>query len=569
MKKDNPAKVVDSFRDTEGNVLAVLMIYEDKKILLEVLYGPNQDSPSFYSDTVFKQIQAWNPDFSIFSGDFNVVLDPARDTKNYQNINNPLAMQALKDQIQQYNLVDIWRELHPDDRQYTWRKFNENKQSRLDYFLISASLLPYVQNASIIPSYCSDHSGIELEIDFSKFIRGRGFWKFNTSLLSDPDYLKLIKNTIKRVTAQYAIVNDDTNFYVNATNEILQEFYSSTSPETLQHINLSINPQSFLDVLLMEIRKETITFSSKKKRDRQANELLLLHSIEDLENKIAVEQNEDNFKNINADLQNKKLELDNIYSFQAQGAFVRARARYQVEGEKPTRLFCSLEKHNAVQKHIPKLVVEENGHKREVKDQKTIENEIYNYYGDLFAERKVKESEVETFLSPELALSCPKLTEAEKRKTEGLITTEELTRYLKRTKNNVSPGSSGFSNEFYKFFWIDLKVFITKAINYGYELGMLSVTQRLGIITLIPKGDKEKTLLKNWRPLTLLNSIYKLISGCIADRIKPTLNKIIHGDQKGFVSERYIGEAIRSTYDIIQWAKSNNKTGVLLLIDFE
>ena len=479
MKKDNPAKVVDSFRDTEGNVLAVLMIYEDKKILLEVLYGPNQDSPSFYSDTVFKQIQAWNPDFSIFSGDFNVVLDPARDTKNYQNINNPLAMQALKDQIQQYNLVDIWRELHPDDRQYTWRKFNENKQSRLDYFLISASLLPYVQNASIIPSYCSDHSGIELEIDFSKFIRGRGFWKFNTSLLSDPDYLKLIKNTIKRVTAQYAIVNDDTNFYVNATNEVLQEFYSSTSPETLQHINLSINPQSFLDVLLMEIRKETITFSSKKKRDRQANELLLLHSIEDLENKIAVEQNEDNFRNINAELQNKKLELDNIYSFQAQGAFVRARARYQVEGEKPTRLFCSLEKHNAIQKHIPKLVVEENGHKKEVKDQKTIENEIYNYYGDLFAERKVKESEVETFLSPELALSCPKLTEAEKRKTEGLITTEELTRYLKRTKNNVSPGSSGFSNEFYKFFWIDLKVFITKAINHGYELGMLSVTQRL------------------------------------------------------------------------------------------
>ena len=66
LKKDNPAKVVDSFRDTEGNVLAVLMIYEDKKILLEVLYGPNQDSPSFYSDTVFKQIQAWNPDFSIF-----------------------------------------------------------------------------------------------------------------------------------------------------------------------------------------------------------------------------------------------------------------------------------------------------------------------------------------------------------------------------------------------------------------------------------------------------------------------------------------------------------------------
>ena len=98
---------------------------------------------------------------------------------------------------------------------------------------------------------------------------------------------------------------------------------------------------------------------------------------------------------------------------------------------------------------------------------------------------------------------------------------------------------------------------------------MLSVTQRLGIITLIPKGEKDKTFLKNWRPLTLLNSLYKLVSGCIAERIKPHLDTIIHGDQNGFVSGRYIGEAIRTTYDIIQWAKNNNKTGVLLLIDFE
>ena len=66
-----------------------------------------------------------------------------------------------------------------------------------------------------------------------------------------------------------------------------------------------------------------------------------------------------------------------------------------------------------------------------------------------------------------------------------------------------------------------------------------------------------------------MNSLYKLVSGCIAERIKPHLDTIIHGDQKGFVPERYIGEAIRTTYDIIQWAKDNNKTGIILLIDFE
>ena len=69
--------------------------------------------------------------------------------------------------------------------------------------------------------------------------------------------------------------------------------------------------------------------------------------------------------------------------------------------------------------------------------------------------------------------------------------------------------------------------------------------------------------------MTLLNSIYKMVSGVIAERIKPALDTIIHGDQKGFVAGRYIGEAIRTTYDIMQWAKDNQKVGLILLIDFE
>ena len=543
------------------------MIYEDKKILLEVIYGPNQDNPSFFTDKAFKKIQEWDPDFSIFCGDFNVVLDPNIDTKNYLHTNNPMAMEALKDQIQQNNLVDIWRELHPQDKTFTWQKYNENKQSRLDFFLVSASLLPFVQKADIKPGFCSDHSAIELEIDFSKFERGRGFWKFNSSLLQDPNYLTLIKDTIKRVVAQYAIVDGNDNFYENATKEMLEEFYAAANPEILQHISLKINPQSFLDVLLMEIRRVTICFSSKKKKERIKKEEELINEIEIIEAKIAAQENEAAFQVLNTNLLAKKLELENIFAIQAQGAFVRARAQYKLEGEKPSRLFCSLEKHNSIQKYIPKLVIEKQDQKHELTDQKKIEHEIYNYYKDLFAEKPIENTSIEEFLPFEAV--CPRLSETQKEKMEGMITVEEMTKYLKSTKNNKSPGSSGFTNEFFKFFWINLKIFISKAINFGFEMGMLSITQRLGIITLIPKGDKDKTFLKNWRPLTLLNSIYKLVSGCIAERIKPHLDTIVHEDQKGFVSGRFIGEAVRTTFDILQWAKDNNKTGVLLLIDFE
>ena len=63
--------------------------------------------------------------------------------------------------------------------------------------------------------------------------------------------------------------------------------------------------------------------------------------------------------------------------------------------------------------------------------------------------------------------------------------------------------------------------------------------------------------------------MYKIISGAIVERIKPALNSIIYNDQKGFVAGRYIGEVVRTTFDTIQYAKDNNKTGLLLTVDFE
>ena len=59
-----------------------------------------------------------------------------------------------------------------------------------------------------------------------------------------------------------------------------------------------------------------------------------------------------------------------------------------------------------------------------------------------------------------------------------------------------SPGSDGFTSEFLKFFWKDLKVFVIGSLNYGYSLGSLSVTQKQGIITCLPKGDKSRHFLK-------------------------------------------------------------------------
>ena len=111
-------------------------------------------------------------------------------------------------------------------------------------------------------------------------------------------------------------------------------------------------------------------------------------------------------------------------------------------------------------------------------------------------------------------------------------------------KNDKSPWPDGYTTEFFKFFWQDIGSFVTRAINYSYEQKMFSEQNKLGIITCIPKAGKPKQFLKNWRPISLLNVVYKLASGCIAERIKGFLNEIMHCDQTCFIKGRFNGENI-------------------------
>ena len=84
-------------------------------------------------------------------------------------------------------------------------------------------------------------------------------------------------------------------------------------------------------------------------------------------------------------------------------------------------------------------------------------------------------------------------------------------------KSDKSPGITGFTAEFFKVFWKQIGHFVLRSINCSYKKGELSITQKQGIITCIPKENKPKHLLKNWRPLTLLDTVYKIASGTIAE----------------------------------------------------
>ena len=75
---------------------------------------------------------------------------------------------------------------------------------------------------------------------------------------------------------------------------------------------------------------------------------------------------------------------------------------------------------------------------------------------------------------------------------------------------------------------------MAQSINYGFYSGQTSVTKRQGVITCIPKEEKDKQFLKNWRPITLWNAVCKFASSRIPARLKTVLPKLIGKDQKAF-----------------------------------
>ena len=159
------------------------------------IYGPNHDSPEFYSQ-INNVIQESNADFSILCGNFNLVQDFNLDCFNYSAINNPRSRHEIIKLKESNNLHDPWRLYNPSALKYTWLRKKPIKRPRLDFFLISEELLSSVDKIEIKSGYRTDHLSVELDLIISDFRKGRGFWKFNNSLLKDKDFVENVRNAI-------------------------------------------------------------------------------------------------------------------------------------------------------------------------------------------------------------------------------------------------------------------------------------------------------------------------------------------------------------------------------------
>lgn len=239
--------------------------------------------------------------------------------------------------------------------------------------------------------------------------------------------------------------------------------------------------------------------------------------------------------------------LDNIYKQKAEGAFIRSRRKWIEEGEQNSAYFFRLERQQAKNNQIQKLMI--NGNISD--DPKNIAKFCAKFYSDLYTSKLSQQHMNDFFKS---IPNINQLSDLDKKICDASITLKEIEEAINTLKANKSPGTDGLSSEFYKLFSCSIAPFLLKVYEESIEKTLLPATLCQGLITLIPKLNKDPLLIDNWRPITLLNNDYKIIALVLAKRLKSVLHSIIDETQSGFMQKRHISNNIRLVLDVLDYS---------------
>lgn len=464
----------------------------------------------------------------IMGGDFNMIRNFELDYMGHcQDQRHNRVLIKFEEFMDRFNLIDIWRERNPLRRQFSYRQNKPLVQSRLDYWMISSKLKEITTKCEIIPSVAPDHSAINLFLFNKKnnVMKNFSYWKFNNSLCNDKLYIDQMKTNI----------------------QIWKKELSSEIKDK----------RVLWDFMKMKIRSFTQDYSKRIAKERRQKIEVLEKEVQDLEKQLVGCANDSLVER----LELKRKELQNCYDYINQGLKVRSRASWYENGERNPQFFNQLLKSNKNKSVIRKLYVngDEISH-----DGREILKQINLFYSRLYTRVEVSMSNLDF-----LPHTLPKLSDDSKKLCEGTIVERECLNALDQMMLNKSPGNDGLSVEFYKTFWPVIGDMVIASLNEAFQIGELAASQKQAVITLIKKEGKDPLLIKNYRPISLLNVDYKILAKILSKRVKNVLDELISPDQVGYIKNRNIGEAIRLIDDMIFHTSINNVPGFLVAVDFE
>lgn len=512
------------FKDNEGRFVHVS--YENDNIVYNLisLYAPNN---YLERSRFFKFVKNYISKFEnlIIGGDYNTTLSSLDRSDSSRHVQDE-AYRELCDMISSCNIYDVWRSRNENSRIFSWKRITNGvlQQSRLDYFLISRELSSSVQNVYYNDTSFSDHNYVIMNFSLCNVEKGPGLWILNNTLLNDDNYIMKVKNIV-----------------TEAFNDPLFE------SEIL----------IWWDNLKYKIKMFSKVYSKDKAKEKRSDFFHLQNKIQRLCALQAEGVNIDIIK-----LENLKMELSCFELEKCKGAVLRSKAIWATEGDKNTKFFLNLEKYKQENNAVKELI---NEHGDMVNDTDGILDMEYNFYKKLYSCVDVDKKCMNDFID---AVDIT-IDDGSKELCDAEITFDEIAGALKSMSKNKSPGSDGLTTEFYCKFYDILKDVLFKVYNSIFNEGMLTRSMRAGVLSLIYKKKGDRCVLKNYRPISLLQVDYKILARIMANRFKQVLPSIISENQTCCIIGRDISNTIANVRDVITLVENDNLEGYIVKIDQE
>ena len=166
-------------------------------------------------------------------------------------------------------------------------------------------------------------------------------------------------------------------------------------------------------------------------------------------------------------------------------------------------------------------------------------------------------------------VSTPSLAKEQAETCEEKLTLQECLTALKQMPGNKCPGNDGLSKEFLRSFFRNIGRLLVEPINYSFDVGELSLSQKQARIILIGKKESEKRVIKDWRPTSLLNVDTKILSKALAMRLKKVVDTLVAPEQSAYVPLGFIGESIRLISDVLEYTGKINIPCYIFPADIE
>ena len=513
------ASVISWQKDSDGRVLSLLVKIGSFKFNLVNIYAPTvlTDRKIFFDELHEFFLPA---DFTIIAGDFNCY------EKDLDKFGGNISLATyLSDFRSTFHLVDAFRRLHPTSRDFSWFNSDHSIGSRLDKFFVSSNFIPFVQNCSISPCFFSDHDFVDLHFVLNdNFARGPGLWKFNNSLLFDSSFCSFIRDRIS-----------DLSLCINSFPSV----------------------KTWWDFFKRCLQADIVAFASGKQKQFHHARVTLTNEL------IACKQRfVQGDSSVVPRIVTLKAQLSSLTSKHLEGVKIRSRAKWLDEGEKPSRFFFKLERERIASKACSSIL---NSDGVEVFTRPEIEQAHVQFYANLFSPEQIdldcKQrllAGFSSFLSDDDCEFC-----------EGIFSLAELTTSVNSLNLGKSPGPDGFTVEFYREFWHLLGPLLLRVALESFADGMLPESMKGSATRLLFKQRGDVKDLKNWRPISLLNVDYKIISKVVTTRLSRVLGSVVFPDQTCSVPDRSISSNVVLLRDVFDYIERTDEAAILISLDQE